>query len=126
MSTRQKQKSSHRNKNNHKGAHKRSHFGSLDHMRAINKHLHQVSLLENIKEGNSSYEADPIFSTMNRHLETMNSDKNLDYRRHTQDHREKEMIMMLNEEQKRKNEIEELMNIEEKLERNYKYYEKVK
>jgi ribosomal protein S8 len=95
-------------------------------MRAINKHLHQVSLLENIKEGNSSYEADPQFATMNRHLETINSDKNLDNRRHMQDHREQEMKIMLNEEQKRKNEIEELMNIEEKLERNYKYYEKVK
>jgi hypothetical protein len=126
LSTRQKQKSSHRNKNNHKGTHNRSHFGSLDHIRAINKHLHQASLLENIKEGNSSYEADPQFATMNHHLKTMNSDNNLDYGRHMQDHREQEMIMMLNEEQKRNNEIEELMNIEEKLERNYKYYEKVK
>ena len=63
---------------------------------------------------------------MNRHLETMTSDKNLDHGRQIQGRREQEMIMKLNEEQKRKNEIEELMNIEEKLERNYKYYEKVK
>jgi hypothetical protein len=124
LSTRQKQKSIHRN--SHKGTHNRSHFRSLDHVRAINKYMNQPSLLENIKEGNSSYEADHYFATMNQQLETIKSDHNLDYGRHIQDKREQEMIMMLNEEQKRKNEIEELMNIEEKLERNYKYYEKVK
>lgn len=121
MSTKRKQKSSHRN--NHKGAHSRSHYGSLDHARTINKYLNRASLLENIAEGSSSYEGDPQFATMNHQLETMNSEHNFNYEQHI---REQEMLMMLKEEEKRRNQIEELMNIEEKLERNYKYYEKIK
>jgi uncharacterized membrane protein YheB (UPF0754 family) len=100
-------------------------LGSLDQARNINQYLNKSSLLGSMGESVKSCErAEHYFNTVTNPLDTMHTtDYQEEYERQL---KEQELMLMEQEEQQRQVEKEILREIEEKLERDYKYYQQIK
>lgn len=126
LSTRKKQKTTHRGL--HKGTHGRGHVGSLDHARTIEKYLNKSSLLDNVIEGHNSFEhSDMKYNIVHRTMDSIGSLKEQEEANiYDMQLREQEKLIFEQEERQKQIEKEVLQEIEEKLERDYNYYQQIK
>ena len=120
MSTRRKTKGSH--KNSHRLSASRTKVGSIEHARTINKYLNKWSLRDNAAEEPATYDLGQEM-TQSQMSATAPIQFAEIYEKKLQ---QQEMLVIIEEEKQRQREKEILKEVEEKLERDYKYYQHIK